>query len=93
MQFSESRGSLTNAVDRDGLSVAFPLECWKVLHNDGRFGSRMSRQFADQTATQGGLRGAIPAATTRIVAAAPFVRAALISFLHVGMTNHSIVDI
>jgi len=36
------------------------------------FGSWMSRQFADQTATQGGLRGAIPAATTRIVAAAPF---------------------
>jgi hypothetical protein len=72
MQFSESRGSLTNAVDRDGLSVAFPLECWKVLHNDGRFGSRMSRQFADQTATQGRLRGAIPAATTGIVAAAPF---------------------
>jgi len=36
------------------------------------FGSWMSRQFADQTAMQGGLRGLIPAATTRIVAAAPF---------------------
>lgn len=36
MLFSESRGSLTNAVDRDGLTVAFLLECWKVLNNDGR---------------------------------------------------------
>jgi hypothetical protein len=72
MQFPESCGSLTNAADRDGWLVAFPLECWKVLHNDGRLGSRMSRYFVDQTATQGGLRGAIPAATTKIVAAAPF---------------------
>ena len=92
MQFSESRGSLTNAVDRDGLSVAFPLECWKVLHNDGRLrlvdeppicGSNCNAGWVERSDTRRhdknrGCRS---------------VRSALISFLHVGMTNHSIVDI